>query len=106
MLFAFALSFMKWDGNNPIEFIGLQNFTKMLEDIRFKAALKNTIIYSITTVPMTLVCGLILAIILNQGIKFKNFLELLVFPYVASLVAVASVWNMLLVLQMVLLIWC
>lgn len=96
MLFAFALAFMKWDGNNPIEFIGLQNFTKMLEDIRFKAALKNTIIYSIATVPMTLVCGLILAIILNQGIKFKNFFRAVsFFPYVASLVAVASVWNML-----------
>jgi len=96
MLFAFVLAFMKWDGNNPIEFVGLENFARMVEDVRFQAALKNTIIYCIATVPLTLVCGLILAIILNQKIKFRNFFRTVsFFPYVASLVAVASVWNML-----------
>lgn len=96
MIFALALAFMRWDGNNPIAFVGLQNFARLFDDVRFIAALKNTIIYSIATVPLTLVCGLILAIMLNQEIKFRDFFRTVsFFPYVASLVAVASVWNML-----------
>ena len=45
--------------------------------------------------PLTLVCSLGLAILLNQKVKFRNFFRTVsFFPYVASLVAVAAVWNM------------
>lgn len=96
ILFAFLLAFLKWDGNNPIEFAGLSNFIRLTSDLRFKDALKNTIIYSLATVPLTLICALILALTLNQKIRFRNFFRTAsFFPYVASLVAVAAVWNML-----------
>ena len=45
IVFAFALSFMNWDGSNPIEWAGFSNFTKLADDTFFLAALKNTIIY-------------------------------------------------------------
>lgn len=96
ILFAFLLAFLKWDGNNPIEFAGLSNFIRLTSDLRFRDALKNTIIYSLATVPLTLICALILALTLNQKIRFRNFFRTAsFFPYVASLVAVAAVWNML-----------
>ena len=45
--------------------------------------------------PLTLVCSLGLAMLLNQNVKFRNFFRTVsFFPYVASLVAVAAVWNM------------
>ena len=45
---------------------------------------------------VTLVCSLGLAILLNQKIFGRNFFRTVAFfPYVASLVAVAVVWNML-----------
>ena len=45
--------------------------------------------------PLTLVCSLGLAMLLNQKVKFRNFFSTVsFFPYVASLVAVAAVWNM------------
>ena len=45
--------------------------------------------------PLTLVCSLGLAMLLNQKVKFRNFFRTVsFFPYVASLVAVAAVWNM------------
>lgn len=95
MIFAFALGFMSWDGNNPISFVGLHNFLKLFEDSRFKIALVNTIIYCIATVPLTLVAALGLAIVLNQKIRGRGFFRTIsFFPYVASLVAVAAVWNM------------
>lgn len=96
IIFAFALAFMKWDGNNPMQFVGLDNFAKLFIDTRFKASFINTIVFCVATVPLTLGCALGLAIVLNQKIKFRNFFRTVsFFPYVASLVAVACVWNML-----------
>ena len=96
IVFAFALSFMKWDGSNPITFEGLNNFKRLFGDTFFKAALKNTIIYCVGTVPLTMVASLALAIILNQKVVGRGiFRTLAFFPYVASLVAITSVWKML-----------
>lgn len=96
IIFAFVLAFMNWDGNSPMEFAGLKNFVDMAKSARFKDSFINTIVYCIATVPLTLVCALSLAVILNQKVKGKNFFRTVsFFPYVASLVAVAAVWNML-----------
>ena len=79
-----------------MEFTGLQNFIDMFGNTRFLSALKNTVIYCIATVPLTLAAAVALAVILNQKVKGKNFFRAVnFFPYVASLVAVAAVWNML-----------
>lgn len=95
IVFALALAFMAWDGNNPIQFVGLDNFKALMHDTRFKAAFINTIIYSATTVPLTLAVALGLAIALNQKVVGKSIYRAIgFFPYVASLVAVAAVWNM------------
>ena len=96
VIFAFILAFIKWDGNNPMQFAALDNFAMMIGNSRFLASLKNTIIYCVATVPFTLAAALGLAVLLNQHIKGRNFFRTVsFFPYVASLVAVAAVWNML-----------
>lgn len=96
IVLALLMSFAEWDGSNEMKFIGLSNFVEIFKDDRFLASLKNTIIYSLFTVPITLVIALGLAILLNQKIKGRNFFRTVTFfPYVASLVAVAAVWNML-----------
>lgn len=96
IILAFIMAFAEWDGNNPMKFVGIGNFTHLFSDERFLAALKNTIVYSLFTVPFTLVVALGLAILLNQKIKARTFFRTVTFfPYVASLVAVAAVWNML-----------
>lgn len=96
IVFAFALGFMKWDGSNPIEFVGLENFKALPGDTFFMAALKNTMIYCLGTVPLTMVASLGLAVLLNKKIKGRGiFRTLAFFPYIASLVAVTAVWKML-----------
>lgn len=96
IIFAFLLAFTKWDGNSPIEWVGISNFVTMFQNSRFHHSLINTIVYSVATVPLTLVVALGLAIILNQKVRGRNFFRTVsFFPYVASLVAVAVVWNML-----------
>ncbi len=96
IVFAFLLAFMNWDGSNPVEWAGFSNFKKLTTDTFFVAALKNTIIYCLGTVPLTMIMSLALAIILNQKVIGRGiFRTLSFFPYVASLVAITSVWKML-----------
>lgn len=95
IVFAFALAFMEWDGSNEITFVGIKNFLRLADDTFFFAAFKNTIIYVIGTVPLTMIASLALAIILNQKIKARGFFRTVAFfPYVASLVAITAVWSM------------
>jgi len=95
MVFALALSLMSWDGANPIKYVGLKNFGQMFRDDTFWISTFNTIYYVIGTVPTTMICSLLLAVLLNRELKGRNaFRAIYFFPYVASLVAVAVVWNM------------
>jgi multiple sugar transport system permease protein len=96
ILFAFALAFMHWDGSNPISFAGLDNFWRLWSDRAFITAFWNTILYAGLAVPLTVVSALGLAMLLNQKLPGRDFFRAaMFFPYVASLVAVAVVWNML-----------
>ncbi|MCC8046626.1 MAG: sugar ABC transporter permease [Clostridiales bacterium] len=95
MVASIILAFCNWDGVHPVTFAGLDNFISLASDRVFLAALKNTIVYTVAVVPLTMVCSLALAVLLNQKIHFRNFFRTVAFfPYVASLVAVAAVWNM------------
>jgi multiple sugar transport system permease protein len=96
IVFAVYLAFTTWNGSGAITFVGLENFKNLLHDKIFFVSLKNTIIYCLAVVPLTVITSLFLAILLNQKIVARNvFRAINFFPYVASLVAVAVVWNML-----------
>jgi len=96
IVFSLGLAFMNWDGANQISWAGLDNFRELFDDDTFSISLKNTLWYVGGTVPLTMVCSLGLAVLLNQPIRGRNvFRTIYFFPYVASLVAVAVVWNML-----------
>jgi multiple sugar transport system permease protein len=96
IIFAFILALLQWNGSKaPMVFVGLKNFQRLFTDSSFHTALWNTILYSLGTVPLTMFFALLLAVILNQKVHFRNFFRTVsFFPYVASLVAVAVVWNM------------
>ncbi len=94
LVFALVLSLLEWDGANPMKFVGLNNFARLFTDKQFQRALWNTVAYTVGVVPLTLISALILAILLNQKVVARNFFRTVsFFPYVASLVAVAAVWN-------------
>ncbi|MDR1703173.1 MAG: sugar ABC transporter permease [Clostridiales bacterium] len=94
LCFALALSLMKWDSANPIEFVGFDNYIRLTSDKQFLRALSNTAVYTVGVVPVTLICSLGLAILLNKPTKGRGFFRTVTFfPYVASLVSLAAVWN-------------
>ena len=94
---ALILAFAEWDTANPIVFVGLKNFLRLFKDETFKISLVNTLYYTVATVPLTMICSLGIALVLNRKIKARGFFRsAFFFPYVVSMVAVAVVWNMLL----------
>ncbi|WP_094548485.1 carbohydrate ABC transporter permease [Petroclostridium xylanilyticum] len=96
VLAAFVLSFMQWDSANPAKFIGLKNFELMFKDSSFIISFWNTICYTFTTVPLTIIVALALAVALNNGVKgITVFRAIHFFPHVASIVAISVVWQFL-----------
>ena len=96
VLAAFALSFMEWTSFSAPKWVGLANFQRMLASDSFWVALRNTVVYAIGHVPLTMALALLLAMLLNRKLKGIGFFRVAIFfPYITSLVAVAVVWNML-----------
>jgi multiple sugar transport system permease protein len=63
LIFALALSFLHWDGANPIRPAGLTNFARLALDGTFWRAMLNTILYTAGVVPLTMTFALFLAIL-------------------------------------------
>jgi multiple sugar transport system permease protein len=90
------LSFMTWNSYSTPEWVGLDNFRRMVGNDTFWTALRNTTYYAVGHIPLTLAVSLGFAVLLNQKLRGVGFLRTaFFFPYITSLVAVAVVWNML-----------
>lgn len=93
---AFVIAFMEWDSYSPPEWVGFDNFERMLGNQSFWIALGNTAYYAAGHIPLTMLAALGLALLLNKRIRGLGFFRTtMFFPYITSLVAVAVVWNML-----------
>ena len=89
-----ALSFTEWDMISPVKrFVGLENWVTILTSGRFWQIALNTATFTIGSVGLTLLLGLALALLLNQGLRFRNAARTVLFtPTVLSGAAVAIVW--------------
>jgi multiple sugar transport system permease protein len=66
----------------------------MRTDHLFLPSLRNTLYFTVISVPLTMVFSLSLALLLNNKIKGRSiFRSIMFFPHVASLIAMAAVWN-------------
>lgn len=95
MLFSFYLGFQRWNGLGEMEFVGLQNFSLVLQDPIFWKALWNTIIMGLLGTVPQLVVAIFLAFALNSAlVKFQGAFRAAFFlPYVTSTVAVAIIFG-------------
>ena len=62
LLYSLYLSFTEYNTlNRELTFIGLENYRRLFEDEVFGLALKNTLIFSIGTVPFITIFSILLA---------------------------------------------
>ncbi|MHB1004526.1 MAG: carbohydrate ABC transporter permease [Chloroflexota bacterium] len=76
-------------------FIGIDNFIKLMQDSIFRQTVVNTFNYTFVSVFFKLVLGLLMALVLNEAIPFRNmFRGALLLPWVVptSLSALGWLW--------------
>jgi multiple sugar transport system permease protein len=94
MAASLVFSFTRWDLLSPARFVGLQNYEKMFtRDPLFWQSLKVTTIYTAVYVPMELAGGLVLALLLNQKLRFLGIFRTIYYlPSVLPGVAFVVLW--------------
>lgn len=88
------MSFFKSGSFGKWTYVGLDNYVKMFQDESFWKVTKNTVVFMVMTVPVTVIIGLLIAVLLNQNIKGKTLFRAIYFlPMVVAPAAVAMVWK-------------
>jgi multiple sugar transport system permease protein len=100
---SFVLSFTSFGLANlrdwfSADFTGLDNYRRLAEDEIFHKAARNTLVFVIFGVPLTLALGLLAALGLNQALGRVQALFRVGYylPVVTSIVAIAVIWRYLL----------
>ena len=88
-------SLTDWDGLSPTyNFVWFDNYAAMTKDPVVIQAAKNNLIWTVVTLTVPLVLGLVLAIVLNGKVRGKPVLRLIFYtPAVLPLVSIASIWG-------------
>jgi ABC-type sugar transport system permease subunit len=91
--YSFYMSLYKWEIIKE-RFVGLRNYVRLAGDAEFLRSLWLTVVYVVATVPVEMAIGLVLAVLLFQGLRARGFFRLLYFmPNITSLVAAGMVWG-------------
>ena len=92
---ALYYSFTNWDGLSPsYQYVGLQNYTKVSEDIIFRKALGNNVKFMLVVVLVQTIVSLLLALQIYKKSKRNVFLRALYFlPTILSSVSVGFIWT-------------
>ena len=87
------MSFYDWKIIGSSKFIGFKNYIDAFNDPFLKISWKNTLIYSLGTVPGQMVFAMIVALLLNQKIKGRVFFRTIFFlPVITSWVVVSFIF--------------
>jgi ABC-type sugar transport system permease subunit len=92
---ALGISLTSWEARSTsAEFIGLDNYLKLLREPQMWNALKNTVYFTAMKIPLDLVLSLAIALVLNQKLRGIGLFRMAYFmPVITSVVAVAAIWR-------------
>jgi multiple sugar transport system permease protein len=84
--------------DNPIStnFVGLKNFSQVIQNAAFRTAVRNTVRFSLIAVPLAVVLSLLLAIILESKLPFRSqFRTFFLSPMMVPVASVVLIWQVL-----------
>jgi len=98
VLYGVWLSFFKKHSFFPEQkFVGFANYLYLLRDSEFWTSLWYGTYYSVSTIVLQIVIGLIAALILNEAFRGRNFVRgVVLFPYMIPTVVAIILWKWLL----------
>ncbi|MCF1494940.1 ABC transporter permease subunit [Agrobacterium vitis] len=84
-------------GRLTLNFVGLGNYVRMINDPFFWAALRNSALYTAIVVPVSVFGALCVAVLLDGRRRSRRFYEIVYFlPVTSTLTAMSIVWSYLL----------
>ncbi|MFI7633624.1 carbohydrate ABC transporter permease [Nonomuraea sp. NPDC049400] len=91
---AAGMSLTNWNIGGEWDFIGADNYARLLDDVNFWLSLRVTLVYVAIYVPLTLLVALGTALLLNQVVFLRGlFRGMLFLPYVTSFVLAGIIWR-------------
>lgn len=80
-----------------IDFVGIDNYTRILSDTVFTTAIRNTLFYVSLGVPLVIIFSMAIAILIKLGDnRFFSMMRVVFYsPSITNIVAVALVWTFL-----------
>jgi raffinose/stachyose/melibiose transport system permease protein len=95
ILFSFAAGFTRWSGLGIPEFVGFQNYTRMIADPVFRLGLRNNMLIVAVSIFGQIPFGFALAyLIYRKMVRGHGFFETMIFlPITISAIVVAKLWN-------------
>jgi glucose/mannose transport system permease protein len=89
------ISLVRWNDIAPdYTWVGLTNYVRLLDVERFQIDLKNTLIFTVTFIVACLIAGLLLAMLLDQKIRFEGlFRTIFMFPLAISFIVTGVAWR-------------
>jgi multiple sugar transport system permease protein len=89
------MSLHEWKVGSPPTFVGFANYLRLPTDERFIESVEHTLVYSVLSVVLPLLCGTLAAVIFNNRFPMRGFLRgVFILPMMATPVAIALVWTM------------
>lgn len=97
LCYALGISFTNFDGLSPRwHWIGLANYGELLTDPDTWYSLGRTLLLTVITVPLTIVIGLLLALLLNRRMRGRGLLRTIFYvPSIVPIVATALIFKLL-----------
>jgi multiple sugar transport system permease protein len=94
-LFTFFMSVHDWRMGQAKTFVGLDNYTKLMNDERFVNSVVRTLVYTVLSTVIPVVLGVLSALVFHRNFPFRGVLRaVFIMPMMATPVAVALVWTM------------
>ncbi|MFW5693678.1 MAG: carbohydrate ABC transporter permease [Alkalispirochaeta sp.] len=95
ILFSLVAGFTEWNGLSTPEFVGFNNYTRMITDPIFRLGLRNNLLIVAVSVLGQIPFGFALAyIIYRRMVRGHGFFETMIFlPITISAIVVAKLWN-------------
>lgn len=93
---SFQMSFFEWSiySESQSVFVGLNNYIRAFHDPIISLALKNTVVYTLVTVPTGVIIALLVALLLNSIIRGRVlFRTLFYLPVITSWVVVSFLFR-------------
>jgi sn-glycerol 3-phosphate transport system permease protein len=80
-------------GSRPAPFVGIDNYTDLLDDPVFWQALRNNAWYAVATIPVSIVIAFLMALAVNEALPGRALLRMAYFlPTMLPMIAVANIW--------------